>query len=224
LQHYGVSRSADVQFRQGAPALGTLKYNHKDGITVIDPRELLMLKMLKILKMLRIERMLSFRGSTYPFTDYFKGFERVEAVRRIFGEKTEEVLMNLKVQFISIGGYMGVSNFDGHLTVNTQYLNNGDRNDIYLDVIHELVHVKQFMEKKELFDMHYGYSERPTEIEAYRIAVQEARRLGLSDERICDYLKTEWMSDESLERLAKTLNVACTKIQGKYHSKSNRFR
>jgi hypothetical protein len=70
------------------------------------------------------------------------------------------------------------------------------------------------MEGKELFDMHYGYSERPTEIEAYHVAVEEARRLGLSDERICNYLKTEWMSDESLKRLAKTLNVACPEVRG----------
>ena len=181
----------------------------------MDPRELLMVKMLKILRMLGIERMLRFRTSTYQFTDYFKGFEKVEAVRRMFGEKTEETLRSLNVQFFSIGGYMGVSNLDGHLTVNTRYLNNGDKVDIYLDVIHELVHVKQFNEGKELFDMHYGYSERPTEIEAYGIAVQEARRLGLSDERICDYLKTEWMSDESLRRLAKTLNVDCPKIMGR---------
>jgi len=37
----------------------------------------------------------------------------------------------------------------------------------------------------------------------------EARRLGLSDERICRYLKTEWMSDEDLKKLTKTLNVKC---------------
>ena len=27
---------------------------------------------------------------THPFTDFFKGFEKVEAVRRLFDEKTEE--------------------------------------------------------------------------------------------------------------------------------------
>ena len=37
--------------------------------------------------------------TTQPFTEYFKGFERVEAVRQIFGEKTEQVLSNLKVEF-----------------------------------------------------------------------------------------------------------------------------
>lgn len=104
---------------------------------------------------------------------------------------------------------MWVNNLDGHIMVSSRYLNTGDKIDIYLDVIHELVHIKQFMEGKELFDIHYGYTERPTEIEAYRYAVEEARRIGLSDERICDYLKTEWMSDDDLKLLAKALKVAC---------------
>jgi len=146
---------------------------------------------------------------TYPFADYFKGFEKVEAVKRIFGEKTEEVLNNLRVEFIGTRGYMGVSDVDGHLIVNAYYLSKGDVVDLYLDVIHELVHVRQFMEGKELFNSYYRYIERPTEIEAYRYAVKEARRLGLSEERICQYLKTEWMSDEDFKKLTKILNVKC---------------
>ena len=105
---------------------------------------------------------------------------------------------------------MGVSNIDGHLLVSAVYLEKGEIIDIYLDIIHELVHVKQFMEGKELFDNTFRYTDRPSEIEAYRVAVDEARRLGLSDERICEYLKTEWMSDDDLTRLAKTLNVRCS--------------
>jgi len=65
------------------------------------------------------------------------------------------------------------------------------------------------MQGKELFDVHYGYTERPTEIEAYRYAVDEAKSLGLSDDRICDYLKTEWMSNQDLKHLAKALKVKC---------------
>jgi len=178
-------------------------------VQVIDLRELLILRILQVIKILRIDEMRHFEASTYPFTDYFRGFEKVEAVKRIFGEKTDEVLRNLKVEFTWIPAYMWISNLDGHLVVSSRYLNNGDRVDIYLDVIHELVHVKQFMEGKELFDVHYGYSERPTEIEAYRHVIEEARNMGLSDERICEYLRTEWMSDEGLERLASTLNVKC---------------
>jgi len=88
-------------------------------------------------------------------------------------------------------------------------LKNGDILDIYLDVIHELVHLRQFMQGKELFERRYNYVDRPTEVEAYRTAVEEARKLGLSDKRICQYLKTEWMSDEDLKKLARTLNVKC---------------
>jgi hypothetical protein len=98
---------------------------------------------------------------------------------------------------------------DGHLMISSNYLNNGDKVDIYLDLIHELVHVRQYMAGQELFDSHYTYSTRPTEIEAYRAAVREARRLGLSEPRICAYLKTEWMSDEDLKMLARALNVNC---------------
>jgi hypothetical protein len=145
--------------------------------------------------------------ATHRLIDYFKGFENVDAVRRIFGEKTEEVLSNLKVEFGGMRGYMGVSDTDGHLIVSAHYLKNGDLVDIYLDIIHELVHVKQFMDGKELFDRSYDYVERPTEIEAYRHVVEEARNLGLDDERICQYLKTEWMTEEDLGKLAKTLNV-----------------
>lgn len=102
---------------------------------------------------------------------------------------------------------MGVSDIDGHLMISAYYLNEGDMTDIYLDIIHELVHVRQFIDGKELFDGRYDYIERPTEVEAFQHAVEEARNLGLSDERICDYLKTEWMSDDDLKRLAEILHV-----------------
>lgn len=145
--------------------------------------------------------------TTHPFTDYFKGFEKVEAVRKIFGDKTEEVLRNLRVEFGGRGGYMGVSEVDGHLLISAHYMKEGDIVDIYLDIIHELVHVRQFMEGKKLFDDNFSYVRRPTEVEAYQLAVKEAKKLGLSDERICEYLKTEWMSSKDLERLAEAVNV-----------------
>ena len=170
-------------------------------------REIMLLKIAQLVKMLHLYRLLRLRLQTYSFIDYFKGMENVVAVKRIFGDKTVEVLKNLGVKFIWFGGYMGVNDFNGHLMVSAKYLRGGDRIDIYLDLIHELVHVRQLMEGKELFDLHYSYTERPTEVEAYRVAVKEARRIGLSDERICRYLKTEWMSNKDLKRLAKALNV-----------------
>jgi len=175
----------------------------------MDARELVFSKILRVITSLRLDKIMRLNGPTYPFTDYFKGLENSEAVREIFGVKTESVLRELKVEFTPFVGYMGTSDADGHIIISARYLKNGDRIDIHLDLIHELVHVRQFMEGKELFDPNYSYVDRPTEVEAYRHAVEEARRMGLGDERICDYLKTEWMSDEDLKRLARALKVEC---------------
>ncbi len=142
------------------------------------------------------------------FTEFFKGFEKVDAVKGIFGEKTAEILSNLTVEISWVMGYMYVDGSDGHLVISKGYLNNGDKTDIYLDIIHELCHVKQFMEGKELFDPRYDYVDRPTEIEAYRYCIKEARRLGLSEERIRCYLWTEWMGEDDFKRLAKSVNVS----------------
>ncbi len=169
--------------------------------------EYIMFSVFRLLRKSRLRKIIRPSISTRKFTDVFKGFEKVDAVKRIFGEETETVLSNLKVEFMGFGGYMGVDDATGHLMVNSRYLSSGDRVDIYLDVIHELCHVKQFMEGRELFDARYDYVDRPTEIEAYRYTVQEARRLGLAEERICRYLRTEWMSENDLKRLTKSVNV-----------------
>jgi hypothetical protein len=95
---------------------------------------------------LKVEIRRDAKVTTHPFTDYFKGFDKVAAVRRIFGEKTESALNDLRVEFAGFRSYMGVSDRDGHLLVSALYLQDGDIVDIYLDIIHELVHVRQFME------------------------------------------------------------------------------
>jgi len=143
----------------------------------------------------------------HKFMDYFKGFENVEAVREIFGDQTEKILSDLKVEFVSRRGYMGVDEQDGHLIVSAYYLKSGTDRDIYLDIVHELVHVKQCMQGKKLFDMSYDYVDRPTEIEAYKHAVKEARRLGMTEKEIYAYLRTEWMNEKDLARLAKSVGV-----------------
>jgi len=175
----------------------------------MNAQELLTTRMMHAFRISHLDRLLVTRGKKSSFNEYFKGFEKVEAVRRIFGQRTEETLANLKVEFTWFRSYMWVSGVDGHLTISSYYLNHGDKVDIYLDLIHELVHVKQFMSGKELFDANYDYIDRPTEVEAYKFAVEEAKRLGLSDERICSYLKTEWMSPEDLRRLARAMNIKC---------------
>jgi len=145
------------------------------------------------------------------FLEYFKGFDKVAAVKGIFGEKTTEILSRLNVEFTWLSGYMYVDGADGRLVISKSYLKNGDKTDIYLDLIHELCHVKQFMDGRELFDPHYDYVDRPTEIEAYRCCVGEAKRLGLDEQRIMVYLKTDWMDANDLARLTRNIGFTSTK-------------
>ena len=148
----------------------------------------------------------------HRFTDYFIGFEKLPVVREIFGNETDRVLAALKVEF-SGGrfGYMGTSDEDGHLIISAHYLKEGDSRSIYLDVIHELVHVRQFREGKQLFDESYEYADRPTELEAYGHALKEARRLGMSDDEIFEYLKVTWLDEDEVERLARNIGVDPTR-------------
>jgi len=144
----------------------------------------------------------------HKFMDYFQGFEHSPVTQKVFGENAKETLENLKVEFFSFRrGYMGVSEDDGHLIVSSYHLKNSDDKTLYLDVIHELVHVKQFMDGKQLFDERFEYHDRPTEIEAYQYTVEEARRIGMTDEEIMDYLRVWWMTDEDTKKLAERLGI-----------------
>ena len=86
-------------------------------------------------------------------------------------------------------------------------MKNSDKKILYLDIVHELVHVKQQRQGLDLYDKSYSYVDRPTEIEAYTIAVEEARRLGMNDNEIFDYLHVEWISREEHKRLASRVGV-----------------
>ncbi|MGA2972670.1 MAG: hypothetical protein ABSE39_08630 [Candidatus Bathyarchaeia archaeon] len=147
----------------------------------------------------------------HRFNDYFKGFEEVSAVREIFGQETDEVLAGLRVEFLRTrSDYIWVSDEDGHLIANANYLRDGETRAIYLDLIHELVHVKQFRDGREILlslGKRFEYVDRPTELEAYKHTIKEARRLGMTDEEIVDYLRVTWLDEEEVRRLARNLGV-----------------
>jgi hypothetical protein len=142
------------------------------------------------------------------FTDYFKGFENVEAVKTIFGGKTAEVLKNLKVEFFSAKyGYMSVSDEDGHLLISAHHLRTSEFKILYLDLVHELFHVKQFMDGEKLFQDEFEYVDSPIEVPAYKFTVAEAKRIGMTRDEIEEYLRVEWVTDEQHGRLLKTLGL-----------------
>jgi len=133
-----------------------------------------------------------------PFEDYFKGFEKVEAVRSVFGEKTDAVLANLKVEFISPRFmYMGIRDEDGSIIIGTYHLRHSDFRTLYLDIVHELFHVKQWQEDRKYFEEEHQkfmgnrslYYSSPIEVPAYKHTVREAERIGMSRDEIVEHLK-----------------------------------
>lgn len=144
----------------------------------------------------------------YPFTDYFTGFESVKALQDLFGEKLSEVLSGLRVEFYSgKWGYMSTSDEDGHLLISTYHLRNSPFNTIYLDILHELFHVKQFLDGRQLFDDRYDYVDSPVEIEAYEFTIKEARKIGMDEDEIADYLRVNWISEDEFRRFLDRLGV-----------------
>jgi hypothetical protein len=144
---------------------------------------------------------------SFAFGEVFGGFESVDAVRAIFLEGTGKVLADLKVDLKARQGYLHVDDETGHIVVSHEYLRKGDERYLYLDVIHELVHIKQLMEGKELFDSRYSYLDRPTEIEAYAAAAKEAERIGMALDEIIEYLRVEWVTEAEFQRLLMGIGI-----------------
>jgi hypothetical protein len=147
-----------------------------------------------------------------PFTRFFRGFDRTPPVRELFGDRSAAVLKRLRVEFFSARfGYMGTSDIDGHLLISTHHLEDGELRHVYLDLIHELAHVKQFHDGRPLFYPKLSYVDAPSEIEAYRFTVKEGRRIGMNDRQLFEYLRIEWISAAELARLARRCGVAVPK-------------
>ncbi|MGA8542517.1 MAG: hypothetical protein WB947_03105 [Thermoplasmata archaeon] len=78
---------------------------------------------------------------------------------------------------------------------------------LFMDIYHELCHVRQRKGGANLWEPGVSYVKRWTEIEAYRLVVDEARSLGVSDEFLREYLKVEWISAKEHRELMTELAV-----------------
>lgn len=78
---------------------------------------------------------------------------------------------------------------------------------LFMDIFHELRHVIQRQEGAKLFGRSESYVRRPTEVDAYRFVVEEARRLGASDAYLRDYLRVEWIDDGEFQELLTALDI-----------------
>lgn len=143
----------------------------------------------------------------HPFQEVFMGFENVSAIRSIFGSETDKILSGLAVDIQDTGAYLHVDDENGIIVVDANYLKRAKEVYLYLDVVHELVHIKQLNDGRDLFDSRFSYVDRPTELEAYRETVSEARRIGLAEQEIVEYLQVEWVVEDDFRRLLSSLGI-----------------
>ena len=137
----------------------------------------------------------------YRLEDVFTDIRTYDILSVIFADAKEisGVMENIKV--------IMVDNNDGTITIGLKYLRCSPEEILYLDIIHELCHVKQYLQGRNLYDERMAYVDRETEIEAYQVTVREARRIGLNDDAISNYLRVAWITPEEHKRLARRLNV-----------------
>jgi len=146
----------------------------------------------------------------YRLEDIFVNLKKADIVLKIFktAELLEDVFENIPVIVNDSSHYMHVQNNDATIVIGRDHLRTSEKQVLYLDIIHELVHVRQHMQGLDLYDDSYAYVDRPTEIEAYGIAVEEARNLGMKDSEIFDYLHVKWISPEEHKRLASSVGIS----------------
>ncbi len=94
------------------------------------------------------------------------------------------------------------------IVVGQEHLRESPELTLFLDIFHELCHIRQRAAGRELWPEDLSYVERPTEVEAYRFVVDEAHRYGVADAILRDYLRVEWIDDDEHRTLLDAVGVA----------------
>jgi len=145
----------------------------------------------------------------YKFTQIFIGVENSPTLLRLFGSQSSmlKIVHHLKLRIVDSDWGIWLDHNTGAVCVGSKYLTSARINCLYLDVIHVLVHVKQFLDGRDLFDQTFEYVDRPTEVEAYRYTIDEAKRLQMSEDEILRYLRVDAVDDTELGKLIEKIGV-----------------
>jgi hypothetical protein len=145
----------------------------------------------------------------YRLTGVFAGIDNCVVLRTIFPDAREAkaAITNMQVVVADHPHEIFVDNDDGTITISLRHLRSASDEILYLDIVHELCHVRQHLQGRDLYDRSRAYVDRDTEIEAYEVTVREARRIGLSEEAIANYLRVSWITPEEHRRLAARMGV-----------------
>lgn len=139
----------------------------------------------------------------HPYTRVLPGAAQSPGLARISPDAAMRARL-LKEALVYIkpgGGFAYVDVETPCIVLAEEYYRTGADIDLYMDMLHELTHIRQHYEGLDLWDERYAYVDRPTEIEGYAVAVEEGRRLGMDDDDVVEHLTNPWMDDEDVQRL-----------------------
>jgi hypothetical protein len=145
----------------------------------------------------------------YKLSEIFAGLETSSALKKVFGSKVQmaKIMNHLKLRIERGDSGLWLDRDTGTICIGAKHLVSAKNDFLYLDVVHVLVHVRQYLEGKELYDQAFEYVDRPTELEAYRTTVAEARRIGMDEEEILKYLRMDAADDSELGKLMERIGV-----------------
>ncbi len=150
----------------------------------------------------------------HPYRTLLPRIEESPAMHRIESPATpiRPLLDSARVQIRRREGYCYVDVKIPAIVLSEEYYSKANPLDLYLDLIHELTHLRQLAEGENIWDHSLDYIDRPTEIEGYAVAVEEGIRLGMDEDEVIRHLSNPWMSDQDVNRLRKNIDLFLNKI------------
>jgi hypothetical protein len=142
---------------------------------------------------------------TYKISNVVDGLENSVALNKIYGRKLKEVMNTTFVDVVNKPWEIWVDRGSKRIRINKDYLSKTDSETLFLDFIHEMVHIWQIDEGKDVFDGSVSYADKPTEIEAYRYTLEDAKQIGFNMRDIIDYLDVRWIDNEEHQRLVEAV-------------------
>jgi hypothetical protein len=144
----------------------------------------------------------------HPYRSLLPRLEESPVARRIESPATPlgSLMDGARVRIQTGEGYCLVDVKTPAIILFEKYYHQADPLDLYLDLVHELTHLRQLAEGKNLWDRSIHYVDRPTEIEGYAVAVEEGLRLGMTEDEIIHHLSNPWLSDGDVARLRSNID------------------
>ena len=144
---------------------------------------------------------------TQPYTDLLPRAAESPALARIEPDAAarERLLGEARVRVSPIPGYAYIDVGTPCIVLAWTYYKAGRGLDLYLDLLHELTHLRQLAQGADLWDKRYAYVDRWTEVEGYAVAVEEGRRLGMTEEDLRGHLSNPWMTRGDVRKLQENI-------------------